>query len=51
MWLLTILLFVLTCVYTRIQYNKIVGYYDDLKYDIVELQMKNDEKKDDNADK
>lgn len=38
MWFLVIVLFLLTCLYSKMQYRKIKGYYDELHYDIVEIQ-------------
>lgn len=40
MWLLTILLFALTCIYTKIQFKKIHKYYDSLYYEIERIQFK-----------
>lgn len=34
MWALTLLLFLLTCVYTHIHFKKVSRHYDDLHYDI-----------------
>lgn len=49
MWALTLLLFVLTCIYTKLQFKKVQKYYDDLHYDIVELQLKNLDKGNDDS--
>ena len=38
MWFLVIVLFLLTCLYSKMQYRKIKDYYDELHYDIVEIQ-------------
>ena len=50
MWLLTIILFLLTCVYSKMQYKKIKEYYDELHYDIVEIQNSIDSEKESNED-
>lgn len=46
MWLLTILLFLLTCIFMRLQFNKIMKHCNSLNYEITELKnkLKNDDK-------
>ena len=42
MWALTLLLFLLTCIYTHIHFKKVSQHYDDISYDLDELSLRVD---------
>ena len=47
MWLLVIILFVLTCFYSKMQYKKIISFIEDLNDDVncrlEKLELNNDD--------